>query len=123
MQCNFCGSFGHTWLECPKGKQEMQKKEIARRAEQKARNASRALRRAKEEVGGGAAVSEDEGDDEDAEEFAVGVNHKHCSVSLPHSLTLSLTTIHTPLDSEALRISRAYCTRHSKCLPTSPRHL
>jgi hypothetical protein len=52
MQCNFCGSFGHTWLECPKGNQEMQKKEIARRAEQKARNASRALRRAKEEVGG-----------------------------------------------------------------------
>jgi hypothetical protein len=51
MQCNFCGSFGHTWLECPKGNKEMQKREIARRAEQKARNASRALRRAKEEVG------------------------------------------------------------------------
>ena len=88
----------------------MQKKEIARRAEQKARNASRALRRAKEEVGGGAAVSEDEGDEEDAEEFAAGVNHKHCSVSLPHSLTPSLTTTHTPHDSEALRVFPPHTT-------------
>jgi hypothetical protein len=111
VQCNVCAAFGHTWLVCPKGNQEMQKKEIARRAEQKARNASRALRRAKEEVGGGAAVSEDEGDEEDAEEFAAGVNHKHCSVSLPHSLTPSLTTTHTPHDFEALRVARAYCTR------------
>jgi len=55
--------------------------------------------------GGGAAVSDNEGDEGDAEELAAGVNHKHCSVSLPHSLTLSLTTTHTPLDSEALRIA------------------
>jgi hypothetical protein len=51
-QCNTCEAFGHTWLDCPKGNKEMQKKEIARRAERQARNASRALRRAKKEVGG-----------------------------------------------------------------------
>jgi hypothetical protein len=108
MQCNVCASFGHRWLDCPKGNKEMQKKEIARRAERQARNASRAFRRAKEEGGGVAGVSEDEGDDE---EVAVGVNHKNCSVSLPHSLILSLTTTPTPLDSEALRIARTCCTR------------
>jgi hypothetical protein len=88
MQCNVCASFGHTWLDCPKGNKEMQKKEIARQAERHARNASHAFRRAKEEVGGVAVVSEDEGDEGDDEEVAAGVNHKHCSVSLPHSLTL-----------------------------------
>jgi hypothetical protein len=108
MQCNVCASFGHRWLDCPKGNKEMQKKEIARRAERHARNASRAFKSAKEAGGGVAGVSEDEGDDE---EVAAGVNHKNCSVSLPHSLTLSLTTTPTLLDSEALRIARTYCTR------------
>jgi len=35
-QCNVCEAFGHTWLECPKGNKNMQKKEIARRAERQA---------------------------------------------------------------------------------------
>jgi hypothetical protein len=89
----------------------MQKKEIARRAERHARHASRAFRRAKEEVGGLAVVSKDGGDEGEDEEVAAGVNHKNCSVSLPHSLTLSSTTTPTPLDSEALSIPRTYCTR------------
>ena len=42
-QCNVCEAFGHTWLECPKGNKNMQKKEIARRAERQARNGARAM--------------------------------------------------------------------------------
>ena len=26
MQCNVCASFGHRWLDCPKGNKEMQQK-------------------------------------------------------------------------------------------------
>jgi hypothetical protein len=102
-QCNFCEVFGHTRLECPKGNKNMQKKEIARRAERQARNGARALRRAKEPSGGVSAVSEDEMEEGDEElELEGGVNVKHCSVSLPHLGSL-LHTAATP--------ARGRCTR------------
>ena len=85
-QCNVCEAFGHTWLECPKGNKNMQKKEIARRAERQARNGARAMM-----VVGALRVVELEG----------GVNLKRCSMSLPHPLTLY---------SETLRIARTFCT-------------
>jgi hypothetical protein len=51
IQCNTCFQFGHVWLTCPKGNKEMQKKELACRAERdsakSARNATRGLRRVK----------------------------------------------------------------------------
>ena len=86
-QCNVCEAFGHTWLECPKGNKNMQKKEIARRAERQARNGARAMM-----VVGALRVVELEG----------GVNLKRCSMSLPHPLTL-----------ETLRIARTFCTHKS----------
>ena len=94
-QCNVCEAFGHTWLECPKGNKNMQKKEIARRAERQARNGARAMM-----VVGALRVVELEG----------GVNLKRCSMSLPHPLTLY---------SETLRIARTFCTQKA-CRSYSP---
>ena len=88
-QGNVCEAFGHTWLECPKGNKNMQKKEIARRAERQPRNGARAIR-----VVGALRVEE--------LELEVGVNLKCCSMSLPHPLTLY---------SETLRIARTFCTQ------------
>ena len=114
IQCNVCAQFGHGWLVCPKGNKEMQKKEVARRAEQDARNASRALRRTegKDEV-----VSEDEEQYEDGDETAASVNHEQYSVGsfsffIPVPTCTHAEPVHCP-PSYALDMARSLCTRKS----------
>jgi hypothetical protein len=87
MQCIICSQFGHGWLVCPKGNKEMQKKEVARRAERdnakEACNVSRALRRTE---GKDEEVSEDEEQNEDEIKAGTSVNIDQYSVGASPSL-------------------------------------
>jgi hypothetical protein len=109
---------------------EMQKKQVARRAERdtskEARNASRALRRAE---GKDEEVSEDEESYEDESEVGSSVNRKHYSVGsvsffIPSSTCARYEPIRTPSvhEQEALNTDRSLCTRKSTKIYPRPLH-
>jgi hypothetical protein len=130
IQCNICAQFGHGCLICPKGNKEMQKKEVARRAERdnakETRNASRALRRAE---GKDEEVSEDEDAYEDASEAGSSVNREHYSVGSVSFFIPSPTCTRTQptahqrtLSLHALNTARSLCTRKSTKIYPRPLH-